>query len=182
MRKVVLMIMAAAMLVSCGTSGKAAKETVKTYVQPGADLLNAPGVLRAWAVGVSDSQMAAKKKAMVSASSQLAQTLNSVVTTTIEDDCVKLSDADAAVSKEFLNKKCSSVSQQVLVGVRPIFEQWEPVDAEGKHKIYIVLELSGEEFIKKLLEAIGQSQGTSNVKIDEQLLGDIFNQKVNSGK
>ena len=79
MRKVLLMIMTAAGLVSCGTSGKVAKETVKTYVQPGAELLNESGALRAWAVGVSDSQMAAKKKAMVSASSQLAQTLNSVI-------------------------------------------------------------------------------------------------------
>jgi hypothetical protein len=57
------MILSAILLVSCGSSGKVAQKPVKTYVQPGADLLDAPDVLRAWAVGVSNSEMTAKKKA-----------------------------------------------------------------------------------------------------------------------
>ena len=85
MKRIALMMLAALMLVSCGASKKVAKKPVQTYVQPGADLLNAPDVLRAWAMGISDSEMTAKKKAVVSASSQLAQMLNSAVTTTIDD-------------------------------------------------------------------------------------------------
>ena len=73
MKKIALMMLAAMLLVSCGASKKVATKPVATYIQPGADLLNAPNVLRAWAMGVSDSEMTAKKKAVVSASSQLAQ-------------------------------------------------------------------------------------------------------------
>ena len=55
MRKIALMMLAAMLLVSCGASKKVATKPVTTYIQPGADLLNAPNVLRAWAMGVSDS-------------------------------------------------------------------------------------------------------------------------------
>ena len=69
------MMLAAILLVSCGTSRKVAQKPVKTYVQPGHDLLDAPDVLRAWAVGTSDSEMTAKKKAVAAASSELLQAL-----------------------------------------------------------------------------------------------------------
>ena len=68
------------------------------------------------------------------------------------------------------------------MGVRQVFDQWEPKDAEGMHKNYIVLELSAEEFINKLLESINQSQGAGNFNIDKQLLNEIFFKKINSGK
>ena len=50
------------------------------------------------------------------------------------------------------------------------------------HKNYIVLELSAEEFINKLLESINHSQGAGNFNIDKQLLNEIFFKKINSGK
>lgn len=182
MRKIVIMILAAVMLVSCGTSNKVAQKPVKTYVQPGADLLDAPDVLRAWAVGISDSEMTAKKKAIAAASSELAQMLNTAVTTTIEDYCVALSEGEVAASKEFLSQKSTIISKQLLVGMRQIFDQWEPKDAEGMHKNYVVLELSADEFIKSLLDSINQAPVASNVKVDEKLLKEIFVKKINSGK
>ena len=62
MRRIVLMMLASIMLVSCGAAKKAAQKPVKTYVQPGSELLGAPNVLRAWAMGISDSEMTAKKR------------------------------------------------------------------------------------------------------------------------
>jgi major membrane immunogen (membrane-anchored lipoprotein) len=183
MRRIILMILAAFLIVSCGSSKKAAQKPAKTVVQPGADLLGAPDVLRAWAVGVSDSQMTAKKKAMAAASSELAQMLNSVVKTTIDDYCVALSDGESVeAKKEFLSRKCSIVSEQLLVGVRPVFDQLEMAGADGKYRNYVVLELSAEEFIKRLSDSIGQMQDAKNVDIDTKLLNDIFIKKVNSGK
>lgn len=181
MRKIALMMLAAMMLVSCGASKKVAQKPVETYVQPGSELLNARNVLRAWAVGISDSEMTAKKKAVVSASSQLAQMLNSAVTTTIDDYCVSLSEGEVAKSKEFLSQKTSLVSEQVLKGARPIFDQWEPKDAQGMYRNYVVLELSGEAYIKKLIEAMSESKDNS-VKIDEKLLNELFMKAINSGK
>lgn len=176
------MMLAAILLVSCGTSRKVAQKPVKTYVQPGHDLLDAPDVLRAWAVGTSDSEMTAKKKAVAAASSELARMLNSAVKTTIEDYCVSLTEGEVAASKEFLSQKCTIVSEQLLVGVRTIFDQWEPADADGMHKNYVVLELSAEEFIKNLLDSIEQTQGPKKVNIDKQLLNELFIKQVNSGK
>lgn len=174
-------MLAAMLLVSCGASKKVATKPVETYIQPGADLLNTPNVLRAWAMGISDSEMTAKKKAVVSASSQLAQMLNSAVKTTIDDYCVSLSEGEVAKSKEYLSQKTSLVSEQVLTGARPIFDQWEPKDEKGMYRNYVVLELSGEEFIKKLFEAMNDAQA-SNVKVDEKLLNELFLKAVNAGK
>ena len=174
-------MLAAMLLVSCGASKKVATKPVATYIQPGADLLNAPNVLRAWAMGVSDSEMTAKKKAVVSASSQLAQMLNSAVKTTIDDYCVSLSEGEVAKSKEYLSHKTNLVSEQVLTGARPVFDQWEPKDEKGMYRNYVVLELSGEEFIKKLFEAMNDAQA-SNVKVDEKLLNELFLKAVNAGK
>ena len=94
-RNLALVLLACAALVSCGASKKAVKP-VSTYVQPGYELLNAKNTLRAWAVGVSDSEMTAKKKAMTDASSQLAMILQKTVTTTVEQYCVSLSESEAA--------------------------------------------------------------------------------------
>lgn len=181
MKKIALMMLAAMLLVSCGASKKVATKPVETYIQPGADLLNTPNVLRAWAMGISDSEMTAKKKAVVSASSQLAQMLNSAVKTTIDDYCVSLSEGEVAKSKEYLSQKTSLVSEQVLTGARPIFDQWEPKDEKGMYRNYVVLELSGEEFIKKLFEAMNDAQA-SNVKVDEKLLNELFLKAINAGK
>ena len=181
MKRIVLMMLAAILLVSCGASKKVAQKPVETYVQPGSELLKARNVLRAWAVGISDSEMTAKKKALVSASSQLAQMLNSAVTTTIEDYCVSLSEGEMAKSKEYLSQKTTLVSEQVLQGARPIFDQWEPKDAQGMYRNYVVLELSGADFIKQLVEAMNDSQNAT-VKIDEKLLNELFLKTINEGK
>ena len=142
-------------------------------------MLNAPDVLRAWAMGVSDSEMTAKKKAMASANAQLAGMLNTVVSTTIDDYCVVLSSGDVGESKEYLSQKTNIVSKQVLVGARPVFEEWEAKDAEGMYRCYVVLEISGEEYIKKLLEAMNENQGLSKVHVDQDLLHELFLKAIN---
>ena len=179
MKRLALMVLAAMLLVSCGSSKKVAQKPVQTYVQPGSHLLNQPGVLRAWAMGTSDSEMTAKKKAVASASSQLAQMLNTAVKTTIEDYCVALSDGEAAISKEYLSQKTSLVSQQVLVGAVPIFDQWEPKDAEGMYRNYVVLEISAQDFIKSLFESMADAEA-SKVAVDKDLLNELFLKAVNN--
>ena len=182
MRRIVLMMLASIMLVSCGAAKKAAQKPVKTYVQPGSELLGAPNVLRAWAMGISDSEMTAKKKAMASASSELAGMLNKAVNTTIDDYCVALSEGEVAASKEYLSQKTNIVSNQLLVGVRPIFEQWEPADASGMYRCYVVLEVSGEEYIKKVIESINSTPGAKKVNVDQKLLNELFLKTINTAK
>ena len=178
MKRLVVMVLAAVLLVSCGSSRRAAQKPVETYVQPGSKLLNQPGVLRAWAMGVSDSEMTAKKKALASASAQLAQMLNSAVKTTVEDYCVMLSEGEAVRSKEYLSQKTSIVSEQLLVGARPVFDQWEPKDAEGMYRNYVVLEISADDYIKALIDAMADANA-KNVEVNEDLLNELFLKAIN---
>ena len=173
MKKLALMVCVALLLVSCGVAKKVAQKAVDTYVQPGSELLNEPGVLRAWAMGISDSEMTAKKKALTSATSQLAQMLNSAVKTTIDNYCVALSEGEVAKSKEYLNQKISILAEQVINGARPIFDQWEQKDSQGMYRNYVVLELSPTDFFKKLSESMNETKA-SKVKIDENLLNELF--------
>lgn len=182
MRRIAFIILAAFALASCGTTGKVAQKSVKTYVQPGSDLLDAPNVLRAWAMGSSDSEMTAKKKAMASATAELARMLNSAVSSTIKDYCVSLSDSDASASKEFLSQKTEIVIKQLLQGVRPIFDQFEPANSNGMFTNYVVLELSGEDFVKKLVESLNTTKANNNPSIDQKLLNDLFLKTINSNK
>ncbi|MGM9735652.1 MAG: hypothetical protein ACI3ZL_04500 [Candidatus Cryptobacteroides sp.] len=177
-----IILIASTAMVSCGTARKAVpvQKPVYTYVQPGSDLPAEKDVLRAWAMGVSDSEMTARKKAIATASAELAQMLQSAVKSTIEEYCVSLTEGEVARSKQFLSAKTEIVSKQVLTGVIPIFDQWEPKDAEGMYRNYIVLELRGNEYIKKLMEEIGKNNA-SGVRIDENLLNELFLKAINSG-
>jgi hypothetical protein len=179
MKRLVFMVLAAMLLVACGPARKAAQKPVKTYVQPGSHLLNQPGVLRAWAVGVSDSEMTAKKKAVASASAQLSQMLNTAVKTTIEDYCVALTDGEAAISKEYLSQKTSLVSEQMLIGAVPIFDEWEAKDAEGMYRNYVVLEISAQDFIKSLFESMADTEAVK-ATLDMDLLNELFLKAINN--
>ncbi|MGN1210888.1 MAG: hypothetical protein ACI4TM_04325 [Candidatus Cryptobacteroides sp.] len=182
LRNLIIAIMACATVISCGTAKKAAnapaQKPVETYIQPGADLLGAKDVLRSWAVGISDSEPTARKKALAAASAELGQMLQKAVNTTIENYCVSLNEGEQGKSKEFLSEKTQIVSNQVLTGVIPIFDQWEPKDAEGMYRNYIVLELVGSDFINKLREELNKTD--NSVKIDEKLLNELFLKAINS--
>ena len=122
--------------------------------------------------------MTAKKKALASASAQLAQMLNSAVKTTVEDYCVMLSEGEAVRSKEYLSQKTSIVSEQLLVGARPVFDQWEPKDAEGMYRNYVVLEISADDYIKALIDAMADANA-KNVEVNEDLLNELFLKAIN---
>ena len=110
--------------------------------------------------------MTAKKKAMTSAASQLAQMLNSTVKTAIDSYSVALEGQDAAKSMDYVSKKITTVSDQVISGARIIFDKWGPKTEEGMFQNYIVLELTAEDFFKKFAESISLSvvEGSSSEK------------------
>ena len=175
------MVMTAMLLVSCGASKRVAQKPVPTYTLPGQELLNEPNVIRAWAVGVSTSEMTAKKKAMTSATSQLGQMLNSAVQTTIDSYRVALEGKDATKSMDYVSKKITTVSNQVISGARIVFDKWGLKTDQDMFQNYIVLELTAEEFFKKFAESLADAE-LSGVKVDEQLLKDAFVKAVNAGK
>ena len=79
---------------------------------------------------------------------------------------------------EFFNEKIAIVSKAVLQGAVPIFDEWEAKGADGMYRNYIVLELSKDKFINKLIEEMDKT----DVKIDEKLLNELFLKAINSDK
>jgi hypothetical protein len=105
--------------------------------------------------------------------------LNTAVKTTIEDYCVALTDGEAAISKEYLSQKTSLVSEQVLIGAVPIFDEWEAKDAEGMYRNYVVLEISAQDFIKSLFESMADTEAVK-ATLDMDLLNELFLKAINN--
>ena len=108
--------------------------------------------------------------------------LRESVKTAVENYCVALTDGDVSRSKQLLDETVAIVSEEVLVGVVPIFDVWEPKNADGMYKNYIVVELSGKDSVKKLMKVVYEENRSksSGVKIDENLLNDVFLNAINS--
>jgi uncharacterized protein YcfL len=181
MNRIALMILAALMLTSCGASRKVVQKPVQTYVQPGSDLLKAPDTIRAWAMGESTSEMTARKKAVVSANSELAMVLNSVVASTIESYSLESSHNDDVVTREYFSSKTSMAAKAALVGARVVYDHWEPMNAQGMYTCYVVLEVTADDFMKTLMESMADAQ-SKKVKVDEELLREHLLKAINAGK
>lgn len=181
MNRIALLILAALMLTSCGASRKVVQKPVQTYVQPGSDLLKAPNTIRAWAMGQSDSEMIARKKAVASASSDLAMLLNSVVSSTTDSYCLEASHNDVTVIKDYFSEKTTIASKLALIGARVVYDHWEPKNQQGMYSCYVVLEITADDFMKTLMESMADAQ-SKKVKVDEELLREHLLKSINAGK
>ena len=171
-------VLGSLVLSSCGSSKKVASPSMQpqTYVQPCSSFVTEKGFIRAWAVGISDTEMTAKKKANAEASAELASILQKIVGTTIDNYCVTLSEGEIAESKSFLNEKTKITINQTLVGVHPVCDQWTPKDEKGMYRNYLVLELSGSEFLGQLNNELKKSASVQ--KVDQALLKEKFLQAI----
>lgn len=169
------------MLTSCGASRKVVQKPVQTYVQPGSDLLKTPDTIRAWAMGESTSEITARKKAVVSASSELAMTLNSVVTSTVDSYCLEASHNDVTVTKDYFSEKTTVASKLALIGARVIYDHWEPKNEQGMYSCYVVLEITADDYMKTLMEAMADAQ-SRKVKVDQELLRKHLLKSINASK
>ena len=82
---------------SCA-SKKVQKSPIKTFVMPCSQLVSSDGVLRAWAVGKSDNENTARKKAQTEAAAELAAILGRTVEATTE----ALQEVRIAIDDSFL--------------------------------------------------------------------------------
>lgn len=161
----------ACLLGSCGSSKKVEKTPIETYVMPCSELKSGDGVLRAWASGSSDSEMAARKKAQAAASAELAAILEKTVKTTTEDYITALSEGLATESKSFFNEKTHITVEKTLKGAVIACERWAKDEKTGQHTNYIVMELRGEEYLKSLYEELNKN---TSIAIDKVLLKKLF--------
>lgn len=166
---------------SCATQKTTTKSLEKaTYSQPGMDVLekNRKGKFRTWAVGISDSEMTARSKAMALASAELAEMVGKAVKTTVDDYSVTLSEGEVSKSKTLMNKQFNITVNQVLQGAVPIYDKWAPKDENGMYRNYIVLELNGKSVVDALYKDYVANE-SNTTKVDKTLLDELFLEAVN---
>ncbi len=166
-----VLVLGAVSFSSCGSSKKIEKSPIETIVMPCSEMVSGNGVLRAWASGKSDSEMAARKKAQVSAATDLAATLERIVGALIEDKWVTVSETNAGMSKSLFTEKATLSVKQTLKGATIVCDRWVKDEVTGQYTNYIVMELRGEEYLKQLYDNIGNDGGVS---IDKELLKKEF--------
>lgn len=161
-------------LSGCGSSKKVKKSPIKTFVMPCSELVSGDGMLRAWASGKSDSEMSARKKAQMSAATDLAATLERVVSALIEDKSVIVAETNG-ISKSLLTEKAELSVKQTLKGAVIVCDQWTKDEATGQYTNYLVLELRGEDYLKNLYEVLGKNGSAS---VDKKLMEERFYQLI----
>lgn len=175
----VTLAFAALCMVGCGSSKKVAdtpKSPIATYEMPCSDMVSGNGMLRAWAMGRSDSESTARKKAQVNASAELASMLKKTVESTTEDYSTALTEGMDAASKSFFNEKIKISVNKSLSGAVIVCDQWHKDEQTGQYTNYIVMELSGEEYLKNLYQELSQN---TSVGVDKALLERLFMKHIN---
>lgn len=167
-------------LSSCKSSKKVTSKSINpiaTYEMPCADMVSGDGVLRAWALGRSDNETTARKKAQVNASAELASMLKKAVESTTEDYSATFVEGLNVASKSFFNEKIKISVNKSISGAVIVCDQWHKDEQTGLFTNYIVMELSGEECLKTLYKEIGES---TSVNIDKELFERLFTKHINA--
>ena len=164
---------------SCGSSKivEAPKSPIPTYEMPCADMISGDGMLRAWAMGRSDNEATARKKARASAAAELAAMLGKTVMSTTEDYSAALTEGLDAASKSYFSEKVKITVNKTLNGATIVCDQWNKDEQTGLYTNYIVMELSGEEYLKALYKELGETKAST---VNKELLESLFIKHINS--
>ena len=184
MKKTVLIMLAVAALgmTGCKSSRQAVaepKSLIPTYDMPCAEMVSGEGMLRAWAMGRSDSEATARKKAQTNASAELAAMLKKTVESTTEDYTAALTEGLDAASKSFFSEKVKITVNKSLSGAVIVCDEWHKDAQTGMYTNYIVMELNGEELLSNLYKEV---DGDVASQIDKALLRRLFLQHINAAK
>lgn len=168
---------AALLLTSCGSSKKLAQQSpIETFSMPCVEYTSGEGALRAWASGKSDNQMAARKKAQVSATAQLAAMLEQTIETTTKEYTSNITDNNVGGSKSLLNEVSKVSVKKSLQGATILCDKWTKDEATGQYTNYIVMELKGETYLESLYSELSQKP---DVSINKEELEKLFMKHIN---
>lgn len=178
MKKLLLIALAASAVImivpGCGTARKTiGKSPVETFPMPGTDYLSGNGLIRAWGIGKSNSESVARKKAKLNASSELASTLESVVSSTLDNYVAALSENSTSEYRSLLVGKTSITAQQALSGAVIIYDRWEKDESTGEYTNYIVMELKGEQYINLLYKTLD-----TDLEFNKDLFNNFFLESI----
>ncbi len=177
MRKIVLILMAVTFVFtvsSCGSTKEVSSSSVKTFSQPGADLVSGNGLIRGWGMGKADNEAVAHRKAQMEASAALSRALEHTFDSTTKEYMDDVSEGDVSRSMTILEEKMESHISKVLKGAVIIFDRWAEKTENGQYTNYIVMELKGEDFLEELYKEAEKN----DVELDKKLLRELLLKQI----
>ena len=172
MKKYTLFIILAIAAISF-SSCSSKRSPIKTFVMPCSECVKSKDAIRVWASGTSDNETTARKKAMATASAELASVLSKTVNTITEQYTTALNEGRQGQSKTLFNEKNIIEVNRVINGATIICDEWTKSE-NGQYTNYIVLELKGN----KIVEAIGKEVETARESVDKELLNSLFQKNL----
>ena len=177
MRKIALVLMAVAFVFtvsSCGSTKEVSSSPVKTFSQPGADLVSGNGLIRGWGMGKADNEAVAHRKALMEASAALARALELTYDSTEKEYMDDVSQGNSSRSMTILGGKQEARISRVLNGAVIIFDRWAEKTEDGQYTNYIVMELKGEDFLEELYKEAEKN----DVELDKKLLRELLLKQI----
>ena len=172
MKKYTLFIILAIAAISF-SSCSSKRSPIKTFVMPCSECVKSTDAIRVWASGTSDNETTARKKAMATASAELASVLSKTVNTITEQYTTALNEGRQGQSKTLFNEKNIIEVNRVINGATIVCDEWTKSE-NGQYTNYIVLELKGN----KIVEAIGKEVETARESVDKELLNSLFQKNL----
>jgi hypothetical protein len=166
-----LAIASIALLTSCGGSKPAVAQNVEIDIDvpcSGPEFQTNKEYFRASAMGLSTDMSTAKKKANITARSEIAGAISSRLKVVTDNYASSYQVGEQEEAKSRFQELARSVVDQQLEGVRVICEKTRKDTASGNYKVYMSIELSGKE----IMEAM-----TTRIKNDEKLRIDFEYEK-----
>ena len=172
MKKYTLFIILAIAAISF-SSCSSKRSPIKTFVMPCSECVKSKDAIRVWASETSDNETTARKKAMATASAELASVLSKTVNTITEQYTTALNEGRQGQSKTLFNEKNIIEVNRVINGATIVCDEWTKSE-NGQYTNYIVLELKGN----KIVEAIGKEVETARESVDKELLNSLFQKNL----
>ncbi|MEI6275040.1 MAG: hypothetical protein WCP08_03570 [Prolixibacteraceae bacterium] len=128
----------------------------------GPEFYSKKGIIRASAIGESQDQMMAKKKAQANSREQLAATLNVTIKSVVDNYYSSKTIDNVEQAKTRFEGLTRQVVDQQLSGVATVCEKFVSTRT-GTWKCYIAQELNGEEILKSIQNKIS---GDEKLRLD----------------
>lgn len=123
----------------------------------GSEYFSKKGIIRASALGESQDQMMAKKKAQANSREQLAATLSVTIKSVVDNYYSSKAIDNVEQAKTRFEGLTRQVVEQQLSGVATICEKFTKTK-ENTYKCYLAQELNGEEVLKSIQNKISNDE------------------------
>ena len=172
-----LMVLALVTLMfwSFATESKAQEKELKL---PCTEMKSTKNFLRGWGTATSSRAMVARKKARISAMSELAASLETVIESNTENCVTEVGTNAELEGKSFYSDVVKASVKKVLKGVVSVCDEWTRDKTTGKFVSYVVVEIPTDDFSKAVAKEVAKSiEGKDGPSVNAKELEEKFNEE-----